>query len=269
MTTSAQTAQMMHKDRSPGMQVLPDRKPRAFNILQEELCGWFQKSTGAGQAITLYIPSSYSLGRIVFGTITEDPEIELQDLSRLLHAESSTTLSGVLDFPTITLDPEIELQDLSRPFHAESSTVQQEIPVELRARAEDLFRGAADIQFEDGMENEFSKGLILFIRQHGNAAINSLAELILSERLSPSVSSEALRWLGDIDDSSTYQRRLWLLEKSLACSSPVVRDGAVLGLASLDDPHAIPYLQKARSTEIRRELRKDLDQVLEQLQETR
>lgn len=200
--------------------------------------------------------------------VTREFETELKTWQRV-RAESSTSLSRGIVIPFVRRDSKTELQDTEKVFHPESSTTQQQISVELRARAEELFRGAAEIQFEDGMENEFSNGLISFIRQYGRSAVDSLTELILSESLSPSVSSEALRWLGDIDESSTYQRRLWLLEKSLACSSPVVRDGAVLGLASLDDPHAIPYLQKARSTEIRKELRKDMDQVLEQLQETR
>ena len=74
--------------------------------------------------------------------------------------------------------------------------------------------------------------------------------------------------LGRMNDSITRNRRLWILESGLFSSSARIRDAAGLGLASLDDPHAIPYVRKAIDEERCDELREDLQQILEQLQET-
>jgi HEAT repeat protein len=90
----------------------------------------------------------------------------------------------------------------------------------------------------------------------------------VTEQVNAEVASEAMRWLGHIDHPITYRSRLHLLERSLHNSSARVRDGAGLGLASLDDPHAIPYLKQAIEREQYQELRHDLKQVVIQLEST-
>jgi HEAT repeat protein len=128
------------------------------------------------------------------------------------------------------------------------------------------FDKAKEQVFEDGMESDFSKELVSFIKNYSNIAVRMLTDLILNEEVNAEVASEALRWLGQIEDPKTYSHRLWLLEQSLYCSSARVRDGAALGLAFLDDPHAIPDLREAIQREPYPELREDLEQVLEQLE---
>ena len=60
-----------------------------------------------------------------------------------------------------------------------------------------------------------------------------------------------------------------LLENSLLTnSSALVRDGALLGIALLDDRHAVPYLNRAIQQEQCPELRESIRQVLEQLEHT-
>ncbi len=132
-----------------------------------------------------------------------------------------------------------------------------------------LFREAKEVAFEDGMETEFSKELIRLVKRHRKAAMEVITALVVNENIDAEVAAEALRWLGRMDHPPSYRDRLWLLEQSLFCSSAQVRDGAALGLASLDDPHAIPYLQQAIEQEKYASLREDLEQVREQLESTR
>jgi hypothetical protein len=61
---------------------------------------------------------------------------------------------------------------------------------------------------------------------------------------------------------------LWLLEKCLESSSIFVRDGAILGIASLDDPFAISAVRKAIEKEACEGLRQNMQAVLQQLEET-
>ena len=123
----------------------------------------------------------------------------------------------------------------------------------------------SDETFEDGVENTFSTNLLSFVKTHGSDAMEAISNLILSENVKGEVASEALRWLGRVHDPKTYLERRWLLERSLFSSSPKTRDGAALGLASLDDPHAVPYVERAIEGEGVEPLRADMKQVLDQL----
>lgn len=148
----------------------------------------------------------------------------------------------------------------------ENCTAQQERPREIDQEITILFEAAKEQDFEDGMESEFSKKLASLVKKYGNAAMKVVADLVIHERVNAEVASEALRWLGRMDHPTSCHFRRWLLERSLGCSSAMVRDGAALGLASLDDPHAIPYLKQAILRENYTELREDMEQVLVQLE---
>jgi len=152
---------------------------------------------------------------------------------------------------------------------AEHSTALQEPPIELSHQLAGLFEAAKEQYFEDGMESEFSKELTALVEAYGNMAVHELAYLVLSERVNPEVASEALRWLGNLSHGVSAQARLWLLERSLLCSSAMVRDGAILGLACLDEPHAIPYIKQAIAREQCAELHDNMVQVLVQLERGR
>lgn len=157
-----------------------------------------------------------------------------------------------------TMDPQDE--------YSETSTVQKEYPQEIERVIEYSFETARDQVFEDGLESEFSRELVFLIKEYGNDAMVVIANLITSEKVNPEVASEALRWLGHMEDPRTYRYRLWVLERSLFCSSVRVRDSAVLGLSFLNDPHAIPYLRRAIEQETFKELRQDMEQVLADLE---
>jgi len=129
-----------------------------------------------------------------------------------------------------------------------------------------LFTAARNEIFEEGMESHFSKEFVSLIKRHGEVAILEAAILITSEKADPDVASEALKWLGQVKHSGTHSFRIWLLKRGLTSSSPQVRDGAGLGLSFLNDPDAIPALQQAIEREQIPELRRDLEQVLQQLQ---
>jgi hypothetical protein len=147
----------------------------------------------------------------------------------------------------------------------ESSTLPDVISITLYQEAEYLFASAKDEVFEDGLDSFFSKALVSRVQEYGDAFVDVLAHFILARDANEEVAWEALRWLGKLSDAKTYVKRLWLLERSLASSSPVIRDGAGLGLAALDDRHAIPYLKLAIQREEISILRSNLEQVLTQL----
>lgn len=130
---------------------------------------------------------------------------------------------------------------------------------------EGLFRCAREVDFEDGMENEFAKDLTVMVQENGPRTKEILARLLENPAISPNVFSEALRWLGRMEDKPSHEARRWILEKALTSPAPQTRNGALIGLSSMDDPHAIHYLESAMKGEkidlVRRSMKKVVDQL--------
>ncbi len=139
---------------------------------------------------------------------------------------------------------------------------------ELERRINTLFMISGDEEFESGMISDFSKELCSIINSHDKNAMEIISYLFLYRKINPVVMSEALRWLGRIEQEESHPYRLWLLEKNLESSLIYVRDGAISGVAALDDPSAIPAVRRAIEKETCRELCDDMKAVLEQLEET-
>ena len=129
-----------------------------------------------------------------------------------------------------------------------------------------IFGEAKKEYFEDGMESKFSQKLVSFIRKYKQDAIEAITCLIVYEKVNSEVAGEALRWIGRMEHPESYVFRRWLLERSITLSSNYVKEGALLGIASMDDKHAIKYLQKAMEIESCNEFKSDMKQVLEMLE---
>jgi len=190
-------------------------------------------------------------------------------LSSLTSPEESSKGSRQIIERTDVEESSVTTMSQTTYESAESSTAQEKSPVGMIPYIESLFRSASEERFEDGAKSEFSRELTLCVREYGIAAVTAIAELIISEKVDAEVACEALRSLGEMRHPPSYGRRLRLLERSLRCSSPWVRDGAALGLAWLDDPVAIPHLREAVERENFDDLRQDIRQVLAQLEATR
>jgi hypothetical protein len=143
-------------------------------------------------------------------------------------------------------------------------------PLKLEGEIQYLFAlGKVEI-FEGGMDSRFSQYLYRLIDEYGDNAIASLSEKITrdSDNLAPVVAGQTLKLLGEIENQHLRSWIFAALIKGLKSKYVDVKDGAILGLASLDDPKAIPHLEAAIEHEQNRELREDMEQVLEQLIET-
>jgi hypothetical protein len=193
-------------------------------------------------------------------------EIELPTTEYKFIKNQSSPICQYQQVSSKTGDIRVEQKKALRSEGVESSTIRQNSSNELSEEIYNLFKASEEQNFEDGMETEFSKKLILLIKKYANEAIDIIAGLILYEGVNAEVASEALRWLGNIDHAPSYRFRLWLLERSLRCPKARIRDGAILGLSFLNDPNAISYLKSAIEQEKCTGLRQDMEQVLAQLE---
>lgn len=122
--------------------------------------------------------------------------------------------------------------------------------------------------FENGFQSEFGRQLKALIREDYKAgAVTALSNFILQERLHPEVAAEALKALGEIQDETSHMYRRTLLERSLKCSSPIVRDAAVDAIESLGDKDAVGSLIQAATQEQNTFVRRNLDNVIQELQQ--
>lgn len=149
-----------------------------------------------------------------------------------------------------------------------SSSMPVEKPKVLTAELQRIFFAAREEVFEDGMDSVFSRQLVNFMERHSRLAIDILSDLLILEQVNAEVAGEALRHVGYIEHAPTRLVRRRLLEHCLFGSSARVRDGAILGIAAMDDPKSIPYVEQAVERERIAELQDDMRDVLEQLRET-
>ncbi|MHC4135087.1 MAG: HEAT repeat domain-containing protein [Planctomycetota bacterium] len=122
-------------------------------------------------------------------------------------------------------------------------------PQELDRWIDSLFARSADLIFEDGRESAFSRGLAETVRRYGVQAMEYIFVVFARNRISVELASETLRCLGRLRAPKTRAFRRWLLEKGLRHRAPLVRDSAVLGLDSMNDPRAADALEGAASVE--------------------
>ena len=213
------------------------------------------------------------------GITVDMPEATSQDFYSGFHVVGkilsiSDAHNMVADVPTTkvsTREPQVyrqaEASTVGDDYEQSSSTImQRELTRHVEDTTDRLFESARELYFEDGMETGFSRELVSLVKKYGNLAMAEISYLITCGRVDEEVASEALHWLARIDDASTYGWRLWVLEKSLSSKSPVVRDGAALGLVSMGDAHAIQYMRKAIEQETITELRYDLQGALKELE---
>lgn len=154
------------------------------------------------------------------------------------------------------------------PRSLEASTAPSLEKPSVRSELAELFKREIEEIFEDGIESEFASDVRSIILEEGEPAIDALTGVIFYRSVNEGLASQSLELIGRMNDLITHSRRLWLLESALFSSSARIRDAASVGLASLDDPHAIPYIRRAINEESYAELREDMNQVLKQLDET-
>ena len=128
-----------------------------------------------------------------------------------------------------------------------------------------LFRDSLDETFEDGMDSSFGDSLNRIVLAYGKLAIHAL-RIVMHMNLDGEVVEEALRQVSRMKDARTHHHRLALLEHKLASPSSRIRDAALIGIESMDDPAAIPSLQRAIGREKYGQLQQNIKAVLDQLQ---
>lgn len=118
---------------------------------------------------------------------------------------------------------------------------------------------------QDSFDVYLRKSLKELLDKEDESVIDSLEELIAEKKIDSDVTWAVLQVLGDVDHDYTYDNRQQLLVDCLRHTSAFVRDGAGLGLSLMNDWSVSNDISDAIERETNSELKKDLQQVLEEL----
>jgi len=116
---------------------------------------------------------------------------------------------------------------------------------------ERIFEHAKHEVFEDGYDSVFSRDIedLVYNKNAAFSVVKSVRVYLHSDNMIGEIASEALRVLGRVKDKQSHSSRLRLLTESLSHNSYWVRDGATIGISSMEDVAAIPYLEEAAKCE--------------------
>jgi hypothetical protein len=153
----------------------------------------------------------------------------------------------------------------ANPPIIKSSTMLRKVNPIFKRQIERLFNEGSSEFFQDGVDSNFSRSLLRLLKADSVETVNAIAEYLIQGEPKEEVASEALTSISEFENQETLTHRWDILRRSLASSSAIVRDGAILGFANLDHASALPELRKAREKEPLVELRRLLDRVIEQL----
>jgi hypothetical protein len=137
---------------------------------------------------------------------------------------------------------------------------------ELKSTIEALLNLGTLLDFEDGLENEFTIQLDSLVKKYGSVAMEELAKTLFLPGVHLDVVTQTLLCLGRIEDETSYLARSWVLQRGLFSSSAKVRDAAAVGISSLADALAKDSLEVAIRKEPVRSLKADMQRVLSYLQ---
>ncbi len=190
------------------------------------------------------------------------------DLLSLLYEQAAVQIEGELSgrFSVYFLKLDVQLEESSTSwFELDVLNKSKRIQAEISA----LFAKAQSIRIESGMENDLSVGIRDIIKNHGSIALGHIESIILQNKVPVSLAREILKYIGSFEMSNWHGHRRFMLENCLRESQYAwIRDGAGLGISFLDDPRSISVVKTAIAKERNEELKEDLIQVLEQLEET-
>lgn len=161
----------------------------------------------------------------------------LMDSEAELYSNLSSAITKITVIPQENLGSTDEMITESASELRDKKFIENEITK--------LLSWGSDIEFEQGMENDFTRALENMVLMFENLAIEMLNDSIKQRKFNEDLISEIAQYLGIITDEKTHFKRRLLLTQLLKSDSNYIRYGAVIGLENLDDPKAIPNIKEA------------------------
>lgn len=195
----------------------------------------------------------------LFGSYYPHPLDQVHDLTLVVKTFTSF-------YESYAQTTEEQLHELGKSITNSLLTI-EESRTDLSQELAEVFSLAAGEHFEDGMDNRFSRALGRFIRDHKLAAVATMGRAIELNLFRESYVSEALLWIGELDDNETEIERRILLESACDSYSVSIRDSAVSGLSYLGAAESKDRLENMLTVEPVKGVRVNIEAVLAYLRE--
>jgi hypothetical protein len=181
---------------------------------------------------------------------TDIPQYE-QTIEKILQRSDTSLQQGI----QLVYDSEI-ISGSTQQYEPNLSKLEEEFSNLIYFEAENKFNDE-DLTFREG--------LFSLLSEYGVTFILLFLSNLEAQVIESSVAVKTIKLLGSIRDQKTRKYRLWLLERLLNNPSKFIRNSAVIGLASINDTLAIPFLVNAFNTETSEILKGTIKKVIHQL----
>jgi hypothetical protein len=131
-----------------------------------------------------------------------------------------------------------------------------------------LFASAKHQILDDELDDEFARDLGETINHYGKTAFDLIYEWILGEKIAPSIARDVIVLVGRIETKQNEDRLIFLERCLQIKASAQIRYAVVLALAYVDDKNSIPSVTNAIQSEPLESMKRDMRQLLTQLEKT-
>lgn len=211
--------------------------------------------------------TDWQLGKLVSGVEDKDEEPKastdffqgkvLMVSGAEVYSDFSTTITNIAAIPQKNIASTDEMITEAPSDLRDKNEIENEITK--------LLSWGSDIEFEQGMENEFTRALESMVLNYGDLSIEMLNEAIRQGDTGEDLISEIAQYLGTIINEKTNFKRRLLLIDLLMSSSNVIRYGAIIGLEMLNDSRAINDIETAIHNEDFKPLQIEMMEILDVL----
>lgn len=181
----------------------------------------------------------------------------LMDSEAELYSNLSSAITKITVIPQENLGSTDEMITESASELRDKKLIENEITK--------LLSWGSDIEFEQGMENDFTRALEKMVLNYSVLAIDMLSDAINQRKFNEDLISEIAQYLGIIIDEATNFKRRLLLLHLLEHDSNIVRYGAIIGLELLNDSKAINGIETAIQNEDFEPLQIEMMEILDVL----
>lgn len=137
----------------------------------------------------------------------------------------------------------------------------------------DIFQichGYRNHRFRSGYDYGFSRDIQYILK---NTDLNAylLLKIYLTEEseeyIRNDLKCELIRELARVDNLSSHDIRLLVIESCITSRSYTIRDSAILAISDMSDIRSLPVLEKAYQMETFVDLKKDISQAIKELED--
>ena len=161
---------------------------------------------------------------------------------------------------------DVLLNRTSTSIDVEAKT-NQGLANEVKQLVQKICLNAKHEDFQDGIKTDFRNSLGSLIKKYEDAILIVLTDFFNDPFRDVETLAEVLMVVGNNSQYLSRHNSFQFINLGLLDNEPIIRDSAALAFSDIDDPSVIPFLQKAIEREKFNSLKKDFQDIIDELEE--